>query len=101
VCAQEPEAVRQHLEHAFGEDEPALLCLRLEDLKNQLLFAHAGRSDHVQVLGDRRELLDAHLLELGDVQPRAAALRRWSRRLWGAAPDAASMSARSSSCCAA
>ena len=66
---QEPEAVGQDLEHAFREDEPALLGLRLEDLEDQLLLAHAGGARHHQVLGDLGELLDAHLLQLGDVQP--------------------------------
>ena len=71
--AQEAEAVGQHLEHAFREDEAALLGLRLEDLEDQLLLAHAGRAGDVQVLGDLRELLDAHVLQLGDVQALAAA----------------------------
>ena len=66
--AEEAEAVRQHLEHAFGEDEPALLGLRLQDLEDQLLLAHAGRAGDVQVLGDLRELLDALVLQIGDVQ---------------------------------
>ena len=72
--AEEAEAVGQHLEHAFREDEPALLGLRLEDLEDQLLLAHAGRAGDVQVLGDLRELLDALVLQLGDVEARAAAL---------------------------
>ena len=67
--AEEAEAVGQHLEHAFREDEAALLGLRLEDLENQLLLAHAGRAGDVQVLGDLGELLDALVLQLGDVEP--------------------------------
>ena len=39
--AQESEPVRQHLEHALREDEAALLGLRLQDLEDQLLLAHA------------------------------------------------------------
>ena len=70
--AQEAEAVGQHFEHAFGEDEAALLGLRLEDLEDQLLLAHAGRAGDVQVLGDLRELLDAHVLQLVDVEAPAA-----------------------------
>ena len=87
--AQEPEAVGQHFEHAFREDEPALLGLRLEDLEDQILLAHAGRADDVLVLGDLRELLDAQILQI--VQPaafravasaacRASAARPRSRR---------------------
>ena len=71
--AQEPEAVGQHFEHAFREDEAALLGLRLEDLEDQLLLAHAGRAGDVQVLGDLRELLDALVLQIGDVEAAAAA----------------------------
>ena len=82
--AQEAEPVGQHFEHAFREDEPALLGLRLEDLEDQLLLAHAGGAGDVQVLGDLGELLDAHVLQLGDVQALAAAARprpsRGSRR---------------------
>ena len=70
--AEEPEAVGQHFEHAFGEDEAALLGLRLEDLEDQLLLAHPGRAGDVQVLGDLRELLDALVLQIGDVQPTGA-----------------------------
>ncbi len=95
--AQEAEAVGQHLEDAFGEDEAALLGLRLEDLEDQLLLAHAGRAGDGEVLGDLRELLDALVLQLGDVQALSApalasaaavtsglarsrsALRRWLR----------------------
>ena len=75
--AQEAEAVGQHFEHAFREDEAALLGLRLQDLEDQLLLAHAGRAGDGHVLGDLRELLDAHVLQIGDVQasrrPRPAA----------------------------
>ena len=80
--AQESEAVGQHLEHAFREDEAALLGLRLQDLEDQLLLAHAGRAGDVQVLGDLRELLDALVFQIGDVEAAAAALRPLSGRLW-------------------
>ena len=65
---QEAEAVRQHLEHALREDEAALLGLRFQDLKDQLLLPHAGRARHVHVFGDLRELLNAHVLQIGDVE---------------------------------
>ena len=78
--AQEPEPVGQHLEHAFREDEAALLGLRLEDLEDQLLLAHARRAGDGHVLGDLGELLDAHVLQIGDVEPaRLRGLRRLGR----------------------
>ena len=83
--AQEAEAVGQHFEHAFREDEAALLGLRLQDLEDQLLLAHAGRAGDGQVLRDLRELLDAHVLQIGDVQ---ALLRRRRRGGCGAAAAA-------------
>ena len=72
--AQEPEAIGQHFQHAFREDEPALLGLGLQDLKDQLLLAHPGRAGHLEILGDLREVLDRHLLQLGDVEARLLAL---------------------------
>ena len=91
--AQEPEPVGQHLEHALGEDEAALLGLRLQDLEDQLLLAHAGGAGDVQVLGDLGELLDAHVLQLADVEPFAAPLSL--ALLWGA------VAAAGGGCCAA
>ena len=72
--AQEPEPVGQHFEHAFREDEAALLGLRLQDLENQLLLAHARGAGHVQFFGDLSELLDAHVLQFADVEPFPAPL---------------------------
>src|SRR5207237_2001124 len=66
--AKETETVRQHLQHPFGEDEAALLGLCLQDLKDQVLLAHAGRARDVEVLCDLRELLDALVLQIGDVE---------------------------------
>jgi hypothetical protein len=66
--AQEAEAVGQQLEHAFREDEAALLGLRLQDLEDQVLLAHAGGAGDVEVLAHLRQRLDAHVLERGDVQ---------------------------------
>ena len=74
-------ANRQDLEDALGENEPALLGLRLQDLKDQLLLAHAGGAAHAQVLRHLRELLNAHVLQIGDIQPGAALIGRggsWS-----------------------
>ena len=90
--AQEAEAVGQDLEHALGEDEPFLLRLGAQDLEDQLLLLHGGRARDLQRLGHRGQLADAHLLELGQVEPVAlghgggggngSGLRR--RRRWGA-----------------
>jgi hypothetical protein len=66
--AQEAEAVRQHLEDTLGEHEAALLGLRFQNLEDQILLAHAGRAGHVQILGDLGELLNAHVLQVVDVQ---------------------------------
>jgi hypothetical protein len=63
--------------------KPALLGLRLQDLEDQLLLAHAGRAADGQVLRDLRELLDAHVLQIGDVQP--SRLRRRAAPLCGCA----------------
>src|SRR5262249_516108 len=69
-------------EHTLGEDEAALLGLRLQDLEDQLLFAHPGRAAHRQVLGDLGELLDAHVLQIGDAQTVASRRGRlWRRRV--------------------
>src|SRR6185436_14903603 len=78
----------------FGKDEAALLGLRFEDLEDQLLFAHPRGACDVQLLGDLGELLNAHVLQLADVEPfpttlplTLALLRRpllrWSRRRGG------------------
>ena len=79
--AQEAESVGQAFQHAFREDEAALFRLRLQDLEDQLLLAQAGGAGDVHVLGDLVELLDAHILELDQVERRGAVLAPW------AAPD--------------
>ncbi len=60
--AQEAEAVRQRLEHAFREDVAALLGAHAQDLEDQLLLAHAGGAGDVELLGDLGEGGDVHLL---------------------------------------
>ena len=62
--AEESEAVGEHLEDAFREDEAALLGAGAEDLEDELLFAHPGGAGHFELLGDARQLGDAHLLEV-------------------------------------
>ena len=66
--AQEAEAVGQAFQHAFGEDESALFRLHLQDLENQLLFAEPGEALNIQILGDLVEVLNAHVLQLDQVQ---------------------------------
>ena len=66
--AQESESVRQAFQHAFRKNEPALLRLRLQDLEDQFLLAQARRSGDAQILGDLVELLDAHVLELHQIE---------------------------------
>ena len=88
--AQEAEAVGQAFEHAFGEDETALFGLRLQDLENELLFAQAGGAGDAHVFGDLVELLDAHVLQLDQVERGGAVLgvgagvclRRWPCCWW-------------------
>ncbi len=72
--AQEAEAVGQAFEHAFGEDQAALFGLRLQDLEDQLLLAQAGGAWHAHVLGDLVQVLDAHVLELHQIERGRAAL---------------------------
>ena len=66
--AQEAESVGQAFEHAFREDQAALFGLRLQDLEDQFLFAQTGGSADAQILGDLVELLDAHILELDQIE---------------------------------
>ncbi len=65
---QEPEAVGQHFEHALGEDQPALLGPRPQDLEDELLLAHAGRAGDVEVPRHFGEGRHAHLLQRGEVE---------------------------------
>ena len=92
--AQEAEAVGQAFEHAFGEDQAALFGLRLQDLEDQLLLAQAGGAGDAQVLGDLVELLDAHVLELDQVERGRAVLDALGGLLLAALPPVALASAR-------
>src|SRR5688500_1949034 len=83
--AQEAEAVRERLEHPFGEDESALRRLRLQNLEDQILLAKSAGTLDGQVLRHLRQLLNAHLLQVDDVEARALWRRRrrcWRRRRW-------------------
>ena len=72
--AQEAEAVGQALQHAFGEDQAALFGLGLQDLEDQFLLAQAGGAGDVHVLGHLVELLNAHVLQLDQVERGGAVL---------------------------
>ena len=79
------EVVTQLLEHAFGEDEPALLGLRLQDLENQLLFPHPGRAGDVQVLADLGVVVLDRARRMDD-RPGGGALLRAEVRAASAVP---------------
>ena len=67
---QKSETVRQAFQHAFREDQTTLLGLRLQDLEDQLLFAHAGHAFDAELTTDIGQLGNVHLLECADVQRR-------------------------------
>jgi hypothetical protein len=78
--AQETEAVGQHLEHAFREDQPFLLGLGPQDLEDQLLLLHRRRAGDLVGLGHRGQLRDVHLLEVCKVEPCGRRLARHGLR---------------------
>jgi hypothetical protein len=63
--AQETETIGEALEDAFGEDQTVLFGLGSEDLKDQLLLAHAGCAGDIQLLGDFRQVGDIFFFQLG------------------------------------
>jgi hypothetical protein len=65
--AQETVAVLEDLQHALGEDQPALLGLRLHDLEDQLLLAHGRRAADLERLGRRDQGLVVHAVERVEV----------------------------------
>src|SRR5262249_8437469 len=72
--AQEAETIRQAFENAFGEDETALLSLRLEDLEDQLLLAKTGGVENAHVFRDVVEVDNALVFELDEIEGRATLL---------------------------
>src|SRR5204863_466504 len=74
--AEEPEAIRQDLEHALGEDETVLLGLGLEDLEDELLLPEPAQVLDVQIAGDLIQLGDASLLQLRQVHAVHLRIRR-------------------------
>ena len=74
--AEEPEAIRQDLENALGEDETVLLGLGLEDFKNELLLPEPTQVLDVQITGDLIEVGDASLLQLRQVHAVHLRIRR-------------------------
>ncbi len=79
--AEEAEAVGQHLEHAFGEDEARLLRPGAEDLEDQLLLAHPRGAGDLHLARDLGERGDAQFLERREVERRrfgwGAVVRGW------------------------
>src|SRR2546429_2033302 len=77
---QEAEAVRQHLQDPLGEDQTILLRLGLEDFEDEFLLPEAAEVLDAQVSGDRVEVADALLFQLGEVHPVGrigGGCRRW------------------------
>src|ERR1019366_5912105 len=66
--AEEAETVGQTLQHAFAEDQTAFFGLGLEDLEDEFLLAQAGGAGDIHVLGHLVELLNAHVLQLDEVE---------------------------------
>src|SRR5205823_6788308 len=81
--AQEPVALGQDLENSLGEDQTALLGLRLENLEDELLLPEAARALQIQLLSHAQELGNGLALEFHDVH-RVQLLTGWgpSRRAW-------------------
>src|SRR6202035_559506 len=64
----------QPLEHALRENEPALFRLRLQNLEYEFLLAEAGGSGDAKILCNLIELLDAHVLQLDQIEGGAVLL---------------------------
>ncbi len=62
--AEEAEAVGEAFEDAFRKDQAAFLRLRAENLKDQLLLAHAAGAGNVKFLGDLGEVGDVLFFQL-------------------------------------
>ena len=66
--SEETEALRKNLEHAFAEDQALAFGLALENPEDQILAPHPGWVFDRERLGDAAQLVDGHLLELGEVE---------------------------------
>ena len=54
--AQEAVAVREDLQHTFGEDVSFFFTLRLQDLEDEVLFAESAGAGELQRSGDLGQL---------------------------------------------
>jgi len=81
--AQEAIAVLQYLQHALGEDEAALLRLRLHDLEDQLLLAQRGVAGDAERLGRCDQRLVVHLVKRVEIDRLFANLLIRRGRLFG------------------
>ena len=67
-AAEEAEAVREDLQHAFAVHQAVLADAGAEDLEDQVLLFESDEVLDVFLLGDLVQGLDVHLLEVLDVE---------------------------------
>src|SRR6185437_17147854 len=82
--AQEAEPIGQAFEHTFTEDEAALFRLRLRDLEDEFLLTQAGRAGDTHILRDLIELLNAHVLQLDEIERGGSGFRGLGGALFAA-----------------
>jgi hypothetical protein len=58
---EEAVAIRQHFEHALGEEQAAFLRARAKDRHEQVLMAEIRCAGNPEVLGDLRQLGNAEI----------------------------------------
>ena len=66
-CPKKTKAIGQSFQNSFRENQSTALGLGLEDLKDQLLFAHPRSACDIQLLGNFVQVLDIQLFEFLDV----------------------------------
>jgi hypothetical protein len=64
--AQEAVAVREDLQHAFGEDVSFFFALRLQDLEDEVLFAESAGAGQLQGSGDLGQLGNVLFFQFSD-----------------------------------
>ena len=89
--AQEAVAVREDLQHTFGEDVSFFFTLRLQDLEDEVLFAESAGAGQLQRSGDLGQLGNVFFFEFcnGHIYLRGYFLRegfRFLSRGWIALP---------------
>ena len=67
---QETESIGQAFEDALRKDQAAFLRLRLQNFENELLFPQAGGVQHAHFLRHLVQVLDAHVLQLDQIESR-------------------------------